>query len=447
MPNEAGRIRVRSLVGVFFVAVMARAALAFGQEPATPPEGAHGETPPPEDVLHREELTGDWNGARTKWKNKGIELAASLTGFYQSVASGGIETGHEYNGTAQARLMFDFGKLAGWNFWSAEVKAETRFGGPLLGGTGTISPVNTAVIVPAADGTQFSFTAVNVTKVFPIDLQKGELFVVSFGRYNLLDLIDEDFFAGGGTERFLNIAQIGPLTVLRQVPLITNSLNLAYVRGGEPFLSLAIMDPNDHSTDAGLSDFYADGVTFAPAITLPSKFFGKSGHHTFGGAITTKEYTPFDAIQQALIPGPAIEPVDPQSGSWSVNYTVRQYIVERGPRDGWGFFGQVSFADQATSPITTFFDLGLGGNGLFPGREGDEFGIAYAYTDLSDVLKDNLDLLPLGGRLRVEHQLEMFYNLHLAPWLQITADLQVIRPTRPVADTAIIPAARLRVVF
>jgi len=92
-------------------------------------------------------------------------------------------------------------------------------------------------------------------------------------------------------------------------------------------------------------------------------------------------------------------------------------------------------------------DLGLGGNGLFPGREGDEFGIAYAYTDLSDVLKDNLDLLPLGGRLRVEHQLEMFYILHLAPWLQITADLQVIRPTRPVADTAIIPAARLRVVF
>jgi carbohydrate-selective porin OprB len=62
-------------------------------------------------------------------------------------------------------------------------------------------------------------------------------------------------------------------------------------------------------------------------------------------------------------------------------------------------------------------------------------------------LKDNLDLLPLGGRLRVEHQLEVFYNLYLTPWLQLTGDLQILRPNRPVADTAIVPGARLRVVF
>ena len=70
-----------------------------------------------------------------------------------------------------------------------------------------------------------------------------------------------------------------------------------------------------------------------------------------------------------------------------------------------------------------------------------------AYTDLSKVLKDNLDLLPVGGRLRPEYQLEVFYNLHIAPWLQLTGDLQVIRPDRPAAETATIPGARLRVVF
>ena len=141
-----------------------------------------------------------------------------LTQFYQGVASGGIETGSEYNGKFATGFKFDFGKLAGWQFWSAEIRTETRFGGPLLGGTGTISPVNTAMIVPGADGTVFSITAVNVTKLFPIDLKKGDLFAVSVGRFNLLDLIEEDFFAGGGTERFFNIAQIGPLTVLRQGP-------------------------------------------------------------------------------------------------------------------------------------------------------------------------------------------------------------------------------------
>jgi porin len=404
--------------------------------------------PAPTGFVEQEELTGNWGGARIRWKDKGVVLDSSLTQFYQGVSSGGTGTSSEYNGTAQAELKFDLGKLAGWQFWSAEIKAEARFGGPLVTGTGTISPVNTAAIIPGADGTVFSVSALNFTKLFPVNLKEGKLFAVSFGRYNLLDLLDEDFFAGGGTERFLNIAQIGPLTVLRQVPLITNAVSMAYIRGGEPFFTFALMDPNDHSTDPGLSDLFADGVTFAPGINFPAKYFGKTAKHSFGGAVTTKEYTPFDAIKQAIIPGPPINPVEPQRGSWSVNYTFRQYIVERSARDGWGFFGQVSFADQDTSPITTFFDVGLGGNGLLTGRPRDEFGIAYAYTDLSEVLKDNLDLLPLGRRrLQVEHQLEVFYNLHLTPWFQLTGDVQILRPNRPVADTAVVPAVRVRVVF
>jgi porin len=436
------------VVSTACVAVMAQEALLFGQETNSPPSRVANHPPAlAPDFFHQDELTGDWNGTRTKWKDKGVELASSLTQFYQAIASGGIRTASEYNGTAQAKFTFDLGKLTGWDNWSAEVKAETRFGGPLLISTGTISPVNTAAIIPGADGTVFSVTAVNVTKLFPINLKEGKLFAVSFGRYNLVDSIDEHFFAGGGIERFFNLAQVGPLTVLRQVPLITNALTLAYIRDSEPFLTFAVMDPNDHSTDPGLSDFFGDGVTFAPAINLSRKYFGKSAKHTIGGAITTKAYTPFDAIRQAIIPGPPINPIQPRGGSWSLNYTFRQYIVERAKDDGWGFFGQVSSADQATSPVTRFFDVGLGGNGLFTQRNGDEFGIAYAYTDMSKVLKDNLDLLSLGGRLRVEHQVELFYNVHLAPWFQLTGDLQILRPNRPIAGTAVVPAVRLRVVF
>src|SRR4051794_6025963 len=363
------------------VASLAQGAVASGQDAPAPAQAGTTQPAPPvvQDFVHQEELTGDWCGARTKWKAKGVELASSLTQFYQGVASGGTGTSSEYNGTAQAKLNFDFGKLAGWKFWSAEIKAESRFGGPLITSTGTISPVNTAAIIPGSDGTVFSVTAVNVTKLFPIDLKEGKLVALSFGRYNLVDLIDEDFFAGGGTERFLNLAQIGPLTVLRQVPLVTNAVNLAYIRGGEPFITFSLMDPNDHSTDPGLSDLFADGVTFAPGVNLPATYFGKTAKHSFGGAITTKAYTPFDAIHQAIIPGPPLNPVEPQRGSWSVNYTFRQYMVERAPRDGWGFFGQFSVADQGTSPVTTFFDVGLGGNGLIPSRRRDEFGLSYAY--------------------------------------------------------------------
>jgi porin len=418
-------------------------------EPAQTPAATDNpaETPVP-NLWHQEELTGDWGGARTKWKEKGFDAEIALNQFYQGVASGGVQTGSEYNGTFATTFKFDFGKMMGWKFWSAEFQTITRFGGPVVGGVGSLTIVNTDVVIPAADDTVFAITALNFTKLFPINLQEGKLIALSFGRFNMVDLIDEDFFAGGGTERFFNIAQIGPLTVLRQVPLITNLVNVAYIKGGEPFLTLAVLDPNDYSTTSGIPELFQDGVTFAPSVTFPAKYFGKSAKHTIGGAITTKAYTPFDAIRQGIIPGPPIHPVEPKRGSYSINYVFRQYIVERAPRDGWGFFTQFSFADQDTSPITVFWDAGLGGNGLFAGRPNDEFGIAYAYTDLSEVLKDNLDLLPFNGRrLRPEHQLEVFYNLHMTPWLKLTGDLQIIRPNRPVADTAIVPGARLEIVF
>ncbi len=417
---------------------------------ATKPAAAPAPAPTPEtEFWKRAELTGDWGGDRLRLKEEGFEMEFSLTQFYQGVAAGGIRRGSEYNGVFKTNFKFDLGKMrAGWKWWSAQVQSETRFGGPVLGGTGTINPANTAAIVPGANGGVVSVTAANLTRLIPIDLAKGNLFVVSFGRYNLLDLSEEQFFGGSGLEKFFNMAQIGPLTVLRQVPLITNGATFAYVKGGEPRFTLAVLDPNDHSTDAGLDDLFADGVSFVPTIFFPAKYFGKSAKHSFGGAITTKAYTPFDAIRQIVIPGPSLNPIQPQRGSWSINYTFRQFLVERGREDGWGFFSQVSFADKDTSPITTFFDLGIGGNGLFKSRPKDEFGIAYAYTDLSSVLKNNLDLLTQSGRRpRAELQVEMFYNFHLAPWLRLTGDLQFIRPTRSIADTAVIPGGRLEIIF
>jgi porin len=382
------------------------------QDPAATKPAA---TPEP-DGWHRETMTGDWGGTRSRWKEKGIDLEFKLSNFVQGVASGGVRHDTEFNGKLETTWKFDLGKVAGWKFWSTEIKAEFRYGGAMLTGTGGLNPVNTAELIPGADGSVVSVTAFNFTRLIPKDMAKGNLDVISFGRFNFLDLLDEDFFAGNGTNRFLNIAFIGPLTVLRQVPLVTNAITYATVRGGEPRFTLAAMDPNDHTLNVGVDNFFADGVTFSPGYNIPTNYWGKSGKHSFGGAITTKKYTPFDAIRQVIIPGPPLNPVEPKRGSWSINYVFRQSIVERGKRDGWGLFTQIAFADKDTSPITRFFNVGLGGNGLFKKRDGDEFGVGYAYTGLSKVLTDNLNLISLGNvRPRSEHAFEAFYNFHITP--------------------------------
>jgi porin len=450
------RTGARLLTLLFLLALSAINSSVRAQEPTPSPspapeksaaaEPAPAPTPEP-DFWHREKMTGDWNGDRQRLKDEGLEMDFRLLHFYQAVTSGGLRHDGEYNGKFEFEMKLDFGKMSPkWQWWSSQIKMEWRFGGPVLGGTGTINPVNTSTLSPGFDGSVASITAVNFTRLIPLDLKKGNLFAISFGRYSMLDLVQEDFFAGSGNDRFFNIAQNGPLTMLREVPLVTNAVNLVYIRGGEPFFTFSIIDPNDHSVDSGLDDIFGDGVTFMPGINFPTKYWGKSGKHSFSGAITTKKFTPFDAIRQIFIPGPAINPVEPQRGSWSISYGFRQYIVERGAKDGWGLFSQIAFANKDTSPVAKFFNLGLGGNGLIKSRPRDEFGVAYAYTGLSSVLANNLDPITIG-RLRAEHQGEFFYNFHITPWLRLTGDLQILRPTRQRVEHTIVPGARLEVIF
>lgn len=415
-------------------------------EPSEEPRAAaQAPAPTPEtDLWKREDLTGDWGGDRVRAKEKGYEFDLKLVNFYQGVVDGGLRTTSQYNGKFIGEFKFDLGKIAGWKFWSAEVKTETRFGAPIITQTGSISPVNTDSLIPGTAGGVFAVTAFNFTKLIPLDLKKGDVVAISFGRFNTLNLVDEDFFAGDGIDRFFNIAQNGPLTVARTTPFVTNGAIIAWVKGGKPFLTLAILDPNDHSTNVGLKDLFADGVSLTPGVTLQSKFMKMTGSHSFGFSITTKAYTPFDQLQFIILPGSQIIPVQPKRGSWNVSYTGRQYLIERGPRDGWGLFFNGSIADQNTSPISRYFTFGFGGNGLIKNRRSDEFGISYGYTALSNTLKRAIDPL---NRLRVEHEFEAFYNFHLTPWLRLTGDIQVIRPTRTIADTAIVPGARLEVIF
>jgi len=392
-------------------------------------------------------MTGDWGGTRTRWKDRGLELEFDLAGFAQGTAAGGLRHQTVLNGKFESKLKFDLEKLWGWHHWSAEAKVEYRFGAPVLTGTGALNTVNTDVTIPAAQGSIAAVTALNFTRVFSLNAKKGDEISISFGRYNTLE-IQEKFFGGLGLEKFFNAAQIGPMTGLRQVPNVTNGASIDYARHGESFISFGVLDPNDTSTTVGLHHVFHDGITLAPVINIPSKWFGKDGKHSFSYTVTTKKYTPFDAIKHVIIPGPPLNPVQPQAGSYSISYVGRQFLVERSKDDGWGVFTQLSVADQDTSPVTRFVDIGLGGNGLFKRRSQDDFGIAYAYTGLSRVLKANLNLVALGNvQPRAEHQFEGFYSLHLTPWLRLTGDLQVLRPTVRRASTAVIPGARLEMIF
>ena len=93
---------------------------------------------------------------------------------------------------------------------------------------------------------------------------------------------------------------------------------------------------------------------------------------------------------------------------------------------GIGIFGRFGAADGNPNPVRFFYSLGLGGKGLIPGREFDQFGLGGYYGDITNPKFTG----PAGTRtfLRNAYGFEAYYNVAITPWMQLTPDIQVIRP-------------------
>jgi porin len=136
-------------------------------KPAAPAAAAPAPTPET-DFWKREQLTGDWSGDRLRLKQEGLELEGRFTQFYQGIAAGGTQNNSAYNAKLELEMKLDFGKMnPKWQWWSAAIKTEWRFGGPLLLGTGGINPTNTATLIPGTSGSVVAVTAFNFTRVIP----------------------------------------------------------------------------------------------------------------------------------------------------------------------------------------------------------------------------------------------------------------------------------------
>jgi porin len=172
---------------------------------------------------------------------------------------------------------------------------------------------------------------------------------------------------------------------------------------------------------------------------------------------SNKTYTSLDQSLRFFIETRTIEE---QKGSWMVYYNFDQYLYEakKGSGQGIGIFGRFGASDGNPNPMHFFFSFGVGGKGMIPGRPLDRFGIGYYYMDVRQPKFTG----PLGTKelLRDESGFEAFYNFAITPWLQLTPDIQVIKPAQkdyidtkgliPVrknVDTATVLGIRLQMVF
>ncbi|HEX2538862.1 MAG TPA: hypothetical protein VHL13_11320, partial [Pseudolabrys sp.] len=70
--------------------------------------------PAQKSIWEQDTLTGDWGGARTALKDKGIDLTLVYIGETFSVLSGGLRRRGSYEGRFEFTSEADLEKLIGW---------------------------------------------------------------------------------------------------------------------------------------------------------------------------------------------------------------------------------------------------------------------------------------------------------------------------------------------
>ena len=301
-------------------------------------------------------------------------------------------------------------------------------------------PVNLMSAFPNPNGTVSALSDVKFTQFL------SENMLVYAGKINTFDGFKQPITGAGGLTGFMNTAMMFNPVYARTVPYSTLGAGFAYLQNMEPVFAAAVFDTNNTPTVSGFDTFFDNGATIFAQANLPTQFFDLPGHQGVSGTYSSGTYPDisptayFDPSQGVVLVS------TPQTGSWCLAYNFDQalYVSPDNPQRKWGVFGNLGVADNNPSPIGWFASTGISGASPIASRSRDTFGIGYFFLGVSTDLKD---LAPILLPLRDEHGVELYYNVQVTPWCQITPDLQVISPSRERADTSLLAGLRAKIDF
>ena len=444
---DCGELRTTSVGGIlwlltviFGLSLAQVPSVAWAQLLAIPPTWGG-------DIMSRPRLTGDWDGLRDALGKKGVTLDFDMLLTPEGVATGGRNTGAEFWGNADYTLNVDTGKLGLWPGGFLHVWADTGFGHNVFHSSGTIVPINTAALIPAPNDE----TAALVNATFTQFLSRK--FAVVAGKMGTLDSTT-GYFTGNYRTQFMNTGLAFPMTLI-MVPISAYGGGVIALPTENLVMSAMALDPSGTPTNNDIGEAFEDGVLVFANATATIKPFGLFGHQTLGFDWSNKNRLSLIQdpanLNRALLtqkyprlanPGPIlagflqrffpklllpIQPPNSENNTWAMYYSFEQYVWQprHDPKRGLGIFFTFGASDANPNPLQYFYSLGLGGNGIIPGRSDDNFGIGWALTQFSSnfvpLLRQRLNL-----GLDSENAVELYYNAALTKWLNATVDLQVV---------------------
>lgn len=421
-----------------------------------PSQPAPAPTPNPNpydgDLFTRNYLSGDWNGWRSRWAERGVTWDFFATQFYQGVTSGGRSQEFEYGGKLDFLPNFDGQKLGLWEGLSANAHVETRFGTDTNAIAGTLLASNAAMLFPiTGEPTGTWITALRFNQAL------SEHLLVFAGKVNTLDGYALKYSPGVDTNLpglggFQTMGLVFNPIAARGVPYSAAAAGAVVLFGQGSTLAFNVIDPEERS-DRGLDNLFRTGVTLTTDLVLRGNTLGLPSILDLGVVYTTSDFTSLDRavyldlvrlgqLQAAL--GSGNLPVE--NGSWALYASGSQALWQSSsdPKAAWGLFGGVGLSDGNPNPIKYYGSIGIGGRNMSSLRPLDSYGIGFYYLGLSDQLKElTQNVLPL----RDEYGGEVFYNIAVTPSCRLTPNFQVARSALVGVDTPILAGLRLQLIF
>ena len=412
-------------------------------------------TPQPWD---RKTVTGDLFDDLFSTKDLGITFGGRVTQFGFGIAGGinkpipapfGQGNVFKYTGHSEYDLLFDLEKFGGLPMGRLLVRAEHWYGeyGNVSLHAGTFAPpVFPALLPPRPNNpgvpyiTNFLFTQ-------PLSPN----WVVFAGKKDVLGSFDQDVFAGGdGADQFVNQSLIANPAFLLGLPYSTFTAGVVSPRKWGGF-SAFVMDTIDRTADfMQFSNLFTKGIIVGGEFKAKTRFLDLPGQHHLGGvwkheAQDDLRFSFLLPTGTSGLPG-AATPV--LWNSYTLYYGSDQYLFRftENPDRGWGLFCRAAITDGNPNPVHYFLSAGLGGFSPLGQRRGDTFGVGWFLVGASNQFGPIPTAIfgPRNGP-----GVELFYNYQATPWLNISPDIQWLRPGAGnlTTDNAFVYGLRINVTF
>ena len=399
----------------------------------------------PQSIWEQETLTGDWGGARTALKDRGIDVTLNYIGESLNVLSGGAMRGGTYGGRFEFSVDGDLQKLVGWPDAKAHVTVYQ-----IQNTRGGIDRFSGSIADPS------NIDALQTTRLFTLWLEQG------FGPHASLRIgqlaADDEFFTsdtatglisgtfGWGTLFAANLLSGGPAYPLAtpgaRLKLDLNDALTARVAvfSGDP-AGDNCNDPNPQKCDRYGTKFSFDGGVFAIgevqyAVNQSKQAAGLPGVYKLGAWYASADY--LDQHYGLTAAGAQVSLADPSvafglahQGNAGI-YGVADQMIWRGMASSVNVFVRGGLVPSDRNLVSGYVDGGIGIKGALPGRADDTltFGVAYSNISPAAVALDR-DFLAFNGppyAVRdAETLFELSYIAQLAPWWTVQPDLQYIR--------------------